>query len=377
MLERYVYKDNKKLRCGYTTGSCATAATKAAANMLLGNGKLNTIEIITPKGVELKLEVCDIKIGENYVSCAIQKDAGDDADVTDKILVYAEVKKIPSGIVIDGGVGVGRVTKKGLDQAVGAAAINSTPRKMIYNVLVEACEHWAYEGGLEAIISIPQGIELAKKTFNPRLGIEGGLSILGTSGIVEPMSEAALVDTIKTELRMLKAQHLDCIIATPGNYGESFISNCLKLDLDKSVKCSNFIGDTIDMAFEYQFKGLLIIGHIGKLVKLGAGIMNTHSKWADGRMEVLCSCALLAGADITVLKKIMACVTIDEALELLEKEALLSASMEVLMEKINNHLQHRAFEGLMIGAVVFSNQYGLLGKTEKADELIKALENGF
>ena len=374
MLDRFVYKDKKKLRCGFTTGSCAAAASKAATVMLLSKHSVDVISIMTPKGIKLDLRVIEVTIGNNEVTCAIQKDAGDDADATNGILVYSTVKKVYMGVHIEGGIGVGRVTKPGLDQEIGQAAINLVPREMIREAVTAVCEDAEYSGGLEIIISIPQGIEIAKKTFNPRLGIEGGISVLGTSGIVEPMSEIALVDTIRAEMSMLVAGGSEYLIATPGNYGETFISGSLTLALNKTVKCSNFIGDTIDIAFEYKLKGLLFIGHIGKLVKIGAGIMNTHSKWADGRMEIICSCALIAGADTILLKKILECVTTDEALELLSQAGIMEDTMKILMKRIDSHLQHRAWEELTIGAVIFSNKYGLLGKTEKVDSLIKQLE---
>ncbi|WMJ89535.1 cobalt-precorrin-5B (C(1))-methyltransferase CbiD [Anaerocolumna sp. MB42-C2] len=376
MLERYVYKGNQKLRCGYTTGSCAAAAAKAGAVMLFAEKTLEWISILTPKGIPLNLEVKEITRGDDFVTCGIQKDSGDDADVTNGILVFATVSKTDKDIVIDGGPGVGRVTRLGLNQDIGQAAINTVPREMIYKEVMAVCEESEYTGGLSIIISIPQGEELARKTFNPRLGIKGGLSILGTTGIVEPMSETALIDTIRTEMSSLVAEGAKYLIAAPGNYGEAFVDSHLTLTENKTVKCSNFIGETIDMAFEFKLKGLLLVGHIGKLVKLGGGIMNTHSKWADGRMEILCSCGLLAGGDSVLLRKILNCITTDEALELFQEAGLLEAVMQVLMEKIDYHIGHRAYEGLTIGALVFSNKYGILGETKKVPFLINQLIGG-
>ncbi len=376
MLERYVYKGSRRLRCGYTTGSCAAAAAKAAAVILLKETLLSSVFITTPKGIPLNLEVKEVTRGKDCAACAVQKDSGDDSDVTNGILIFATVRKTKKDIFIDGGMGVGRVTRPGLDQEIGQAAINKVPRRMIYNEVLEVCEEAGYTGGLEVIISIPEGAELSKKTFNPRLGIEGGLSVLGTTGIVEPMSESALVETIRTEMSMLAAEGNKYLIAVPGNYGEAFADVALSLPLKKTIKCSNFIGETIDMAYEFKLKGLLLIGHMGKLVKLGGGIMNTHSKWADGRMEILCCCGLLAGAGTALLKKILDCVTTDEALELLKEAGILETSMEALVEKIDFHLQHRAYEGLTVGAMAFSNKFGILGKTKTADHLISRLKIG-
>lgn len=375
MQDLYIYKDNKKLRCGYTTGSCAAAAAKAAAIGLLLKQAVPKVTIDTPKGIQLSLEIISQNVLEGpdfgeAVTCCVKKDSGDDADVTNGVLVYATVSKTCSGIAIDGGKGIGRVTKTGLNQPVGEAAINKVPRLMIEKEVREVCEEAEYKGGLKILIEIPEGVNLAEKTFNPRLGITGGISILGTSGIVEPMSETALIDTIRTEIRMLKSQGIEIITAVPGNYGETFAGNELGLEEDKMIKCSNFIGDTIDMAYEFKLKGLLFVGHIGKLVKLGGGVMNTHSKWADVRQEILCCCALKAGGDIALLEAILNCVTTEEALSILKEQGKMEDTIEILMDKIDYYLKKRAYDGLLIGAVLFSNQYGLLGRTKEADKLI-------
>lgn len=383
MLERYVYKNQKKMRCGYTTGTCAAAAAKAAAQMLLSGRKVTEVSVRTPSDITLTLPVCEIQMKAHAVSCAVQKDSGDDPDITNKILIFAKVSYIYNSsnivndtaavkpqIIVDGGVGIGRITKKGLARPVGAAAINPVPLKMIEAALKETAEAFGYEGGLQAVISAPQGVEIAKKTFNPQLGITGGISILGTSGIVEPMSEQALIDTIRTEMKMHLADGEQTLLITPGNYGQDFLHETLKIELKRSIKCSNFIGDTIDMGCEFGAKGMLFVGHIGKLVKLGAGIMNTHSKMADGRMEILAACAVRAGAGIETVRNILDCVTTDAALELLKNEKILGKTMEQLMLRIDACLQKRGGDNMQIGAVVFSNEYGLLGKTEQADELL-------
>lgn len=383
MLERYVYKNQKKMRCGYTTGTCASAAAKAAAQMLLSGRKVTEVSVRTPSDITLTLPVCEIQMKAHAVSCAVQKDSGDDPDITNKILIFAEVSYIYNSsnivndtaavkpqIIVDGGVGIGRITKKGLARPVGAAAINPVPLKMIEAALKETAEAFGYEGGLQAVISAPQGVEIAKKTFNPQLGITGGISILGTSGIVDPMSEQALIDTIRTEMKMHLADGEQTLLITPGNYGQDFLHETLKIELKRSIKCSNFIGDTIDMGCELGAKGMLFVGHIGKLVKLGAGIMNTHSKMADGRMEILAACAVRAGAGIEAVRNILDCVTTDAALELLKNEKILGKTMEQLMLRIDACLQKRGGDNMQIGAVVFSNEYGLLGKTEQADELL-------
>lgn len=371
MLDRYVFKNQKKLRCGYTTGTCAAAAAKAAAIMLLSREPKTEVTIQTPAGIVLTLSIEDIRQEADKVSCAVRKDSGDDPDVTNGILVYAEVTFCKQGFPVDGGTGVGRITKKGLSREIGMAAINPVPLHMIQHALEAAADIFQYEGGLSAVISVPEGVEIAKKTFNPRLGIEGGISILGTSGIVEPMSEQALLDTIRTEMKMHIANGEQSLLITPGNYGQDFLREQLHIPIEHSIKCSNYIGDTIDMGCEFGVQGMLFVGHIGKLVKLGAGVMNTHSKVADARMETLAACAVLAGGSISLIQEILTCMTTDAAVEVLHQSGLLKETMTQLMYKIDTALQHRAGESLQIGAIVFSNEYGLLGKTKKADKLLK------
>ena len=374
MLEKYVSKGSKKLRCGFTTGTCAAAASAGAARMLLSGKVIENITVITPSGNSVTVGLTDIKKENDYVSCAVQKDSGDDPDVTDKILVYSTVSYEKSGITVDGGEGVGRVTKKGLKQQIGEAAINPVPRKMIEEQLKTAASDYSYDGGLKAVISVPMGIQIAKKTFNPRLGIEGGISILGTTGIVEPMSEQALIDTISVELDVRKAQNEEFIIVTPGNYGQDFLRDNLGIAVDKCVKCSNFIGDTIDMCIEKGFKSMLLVGHIGKLSKLGCTIYNTHSRYADGRMEAFALCAALCGAEREVIENILGCITTDAALEILKKEGIFDETIKMLEKRIDRSLKLRAKGSIEIGMITFSEEYGILCKTENADNMLEKLK---
>ena len=312
------------LRYGWTTGSCAAAAAKAAALMLFSGEEFRQVRLMTPKGIELYLDVEDVTRLPDRVECAVRKYSGDDPDVTDGLLIYAKVEKgdeESSGlrVILDGGIGVGRVTKPGLEQQIGQAAINKVPRRMITEEVERICRACGYCGEMKVTISIPDGEETAKKTFNPRLGIVGGLSVLGTSGIVEPMSEKALTDTIYLEMKMLRESGYSCCYAVPGNYGMDFLTDQLGINPDLAVKCSNYVGDTIDDAKLLGMKGLLLIGHVGKFIKLAAGVMNTHSRTADCRMEVFASHAAMAGADAAVVKEIMACLNTTEAVKILKE----------------------------------------------------------
>lgn len=369
-MEAYIVQDGRRLRLGYTTGSCAAAAAKAAAWMLLTGRRKETVRLTTPKGMDLDLAVEEIAMAPDRVSCAIRKDSGDDPDVTGGALIFASVRRtgVP-GVDIDGGAGVGRVTKRGLDQPVGAAAINSTPRRMIRENVEEVCRLLDYRGGLEVIISVPQGEALAKKTFNPRLGILGGISILGTTGIVEPMSERALIETIRVELRQRRENGADYVLLTPGNYGSEFIRQTLAIDPRTAVQTSNFIGDAIDLCRDLGFKGALLIGHIGKLVKAAGGMLNTHSKYGDCRMEILAAHAAAGGASQGAVAEIMDCVACDDALRVLKEAGIYEETLRRITDRAAFHLRHRAGE-LEMGTVLFSKEYGLLGRTDNTEELI-------
>lgn len=370
-LDIFCRKDGKDLRFGYTTGSCAAAASKAAARMLLEGSREESVELMTPKGILLNLPVEEITAGEGFVSCAVRKDSGDDPDITNGILIFSKVEfsKTP-GITLEGGYGVGRVTKPGLECPVGAPAINRVPREMITAAVRAMQEESGNFAGLKVTISIPEGERLAKRTFNPRLGIVGGLSVLGTSGIVEPMSEAALVDTIRVEMKQLAASGRKMAVVTPGNYGEDFMKEVLHADLSGAVKCSNFVGETLDMAGEFGFQKVLLIGHIGKFVKLAAGIMNTHSRYADGRMEVMGVHAALCGAGRELVAKLMDCITTDDALDVLEQAGLLEETLSSILRKIDFHLKARSHGDYQVEAVIFSNKRGLLGMTAGAEGML-------
>lgn len=366
--DMYVYVNNKRLRRGHTTGTCAAAASKAAAMALLGS-PADTVSITTPKGIVLDLPVEDLRVEGGTASCAVRKDGGDDIDATHGALVYSEVSMIPEGIEIDGGAGVGRVTRKGLDQPPGNAAINRVPRSMIREALEDVSSAMGYAGGLRAVISVPAGAEIAERTFNPRLGIEGGISILGTSGIVEPMSETALVDTIRTEMRMRAANGNKVLLVVPGNYGRDFSEGIDGINPEFAVKCSNFVGEMLDCAVELGVD-IVLVSNLGKMVKLAGGIMNTHSRNADARMEILAANAAMAGASMDCVKDIMGCISTDDALDAIDREGLIPEVSRLLIEKIEFHMNHRTGGRIRTGAVMFSSVYGLLGKTSLADGLL-------
>ncbi|WP_425446718.1 cobalt-precorrin-5B (C(1))-methyltransferase CbiD [Dethiothermospora halolimnae] len=370
ILNRYVTKGNKKLRYGYTTGSCATGAAKAATYMLFNNRKINSIEIDTPKGWVLNLDILDINIGNDKTSCGIEKDSGDDPDVTNKLKIYAKAEKITKGIIITGGIGIGKVTKKGLSVPVGRYAINPVPMKMIEEEVKKVLPE---NSGVKITIYAPEGVNIARKTFNPKLGIEGGISIIGTTGIVEPMSEDALKESLALELSILREKNIDKIIFSPGNYGRDFALE-MGLDRDLVVKTSNYIGYMIDKAVEYNMKKILFIGHIGKMAKVAGGIFNTHSKMADGRMEILTANCGILGSSKELNKKIMNSITTDEAIGYIKEQGL-EEVFNILANKITKKCEERSYEEIDFGTIIFSKEYGTLGKSHNFDGLMEEFKN--
>lgn len=428
------------MREGYTTGSCAAAAAKAAAYMLFTKEKTETVRITVPRGDVFYAQILDISLREDSVKCAVKKDAGDDPDVTDGLLIYAEVRRREDGdaggksdrpdladgsadktgecsadgsadtpgecraddveinstnamgggkgvisIRILGGEGVGRVTKGGLDQKIGEYAINSVPRQMIKEAVSGAYEEASaaadlrdfYLSGIDVIISVPGGEEAAKRTFNERLGIVGGISIIGTSGIVEPMSRKAVIDTIRLELGQYHDMYGDSVVISPGNYGQRFLMDEYGFDIDKAVKCSNFIGETIESCVDIGFKNVLICGHVGKLIKLGAGIMNTHSHEADARMEVLSAAGIRLGLDNEMLNRILDANTTTEALGIIDEDSSVNIKqiMSLVMERIMYYLDMKCRNRIKCECMVYCDGYGLLAASCGAEALLDDIMN--
>ena len=370
MLEKYVVKDGKKLRYGYTTGSCAAAASKAAAYMAIKNELIDEIGIETPKGWDLTLEVINPKIetGGNAASCYIKKDAGDDPDITHGILIGARVEITDStGVELKGGEGVGRVTKPGLYIPPGEPAINPIPRKMIKAEISKVLP----EGkGAIVTITVPEGEKKAKRTFNPKLGIIGGISILGTSGIVEPMSYDAFKESLAVELRMATHNGLDKLVLVPGNYGEDNAIKLFGIEKSQIIKTSNFIGFMLNKCIEEGIKKVLFIGHIGKLIKLSGGIFDTHSKVADARLEILAANLALMGASKEVIEKIFECVTTEGAVDVIDSFGF-NGLYDILCKKAENRCAAHIHDELEVGVIMFSMQKGLLAVGEKAKELLE------
>ena len=427
-MNEFVFKNQKKLRCGLTTGTCAAACAQAAMLRLLTGQVLSEVSVRlpasrkNPENTRVTLSVYPTADG----GFATRKDAGDDPDVTNgtEIRAYVQVcdvASVPAGafasadgrLYLTGGEGVGRVTKPGLEQAVGQSAINRVPRQMIFDAVQQVLDTFGEDAGDASYlitISVPAGAALAQRTFNPMLGIEGGISILGTTGIVEPMSEAAIVATIESSIRQLLAMEDTAvsgaetlrkeevsashgkqmvsngsgrkedgdigrrarrILAVPGNYGQRYVEQQLGLRGVPVVEVSNHIGEAIDLAVSYGATDFLLVGNVGKLVKLAAGIMNTHSRVADGRWEIFAAHLALCGGTRAQVAAMREATTTEEMLTRLEEMGLRVPVMASIMGEIEAHMAHRIRGRMDFGVIVYSERFGRVGETAGAERLLE------
>ncbi|MGI6776947.1 MAG: cobalt-precorrin-5B (C(1))-methyltransferase CbiD [Acetivibrionales bacterium] len=370
----YVIINGRKFRKGYTTGTCAAAASKASVTMLLSQKAVNSICVDTPAGIRLTLPVADARVSDGFAVCSVVKDGGDDPDVTTGLKVFAKARLTHGrGVRIKPGEGIGRVTLPGLKVKVGEPAINPVPVRMI---LKEVNEVLPDNRGIEIVLSVPGGDEIAKKTYNPKLGIEGGISILGTTGVVHPMSEEAWKESLALELSIMAARGIDAGVYTFGNYGEDFVSCRLGISGDYIVKISNFVGYMLEKGVENGLSSILLAGHPGKLVKVAGGIFHTHSKVADARMEILSSYAALEGASRDITERIYRCRTTEAAVEIIENEGLTGVYSRIVnnvSQKCGQYIYNKA----RVGTVLFNAANELLGMDKNAQKMIEELGGSY
>lgn len=368
-----LWHNGKSYRKGYTTGSCATAAAKVAALMVLRQQVINQVSIVTPSGVTLRLNVEQPLICGQQASAAIRKDGGDDVDATHGMLIFAQVALNDSGsISIVGGEGVGTVTRKGIGLPVGSSAINRTPLHTIEEAVREVI---GPERGAEIVIFAPEGEERAQKTYNGRLGILGGISIIGTTGIVTPMSEESWKRSLALELEMKRAQGMTSVILVPGNHGERFVQEQMQLSGDRVVTMSNFVGYMLQETQRLGFRRVVLVGHLGKLIKVAAGIFHTHSHIADGRMETLVTRLALMGAPHELLQAVFECSTTEAAMELIEQHGLQAVYNDIaqaICARINQMLRF-AVQPLQCDAVLFSFDNIVLGSNRSVNDIVADL----
>lgn len=387
MIDEFVYVDGKKYRRGYTSGSCACGATKAALIMHLEKRNINEVRIGTPKGVDLDLKIDNISRGKDWVQCSVKKDGGDDIDATHGMDIFARLELVQADQVPDfrsdldsdylfitSGQGIGRVTKKGLDIRPGRPAINRVPLNMILKVVQETLDEagldiYDYLGGRKILVTIfaPQGQEIAKRTFNSNLGIEGGISIIGTTGIVDPMSDEGWKKALSAELSIKRAEGRETIILVPGNIGRDIMAKSYGADLDGIVKMSNFIGYMLMETKRLGFKRVIVGGHIGKLIKLSGGITNSHSRVADARREIMVANLALLGAPLELLKEVDACLSTDAMVDIIRKAGY-SQVFKVLADKAASkakvYMRLGQEDHMDIEVYLFSMDGSLLAKSQ-------------
>ncbi|MGX7025167.1 cobalt-precorrin-5B (C(1))-methyltransferase CbiD [Vagococcus hydrophili] len=372
-MEEFVYVNGKKMKKGYTTGSCATAASVAATHLLLNSEECEEVSVTTPVDKEIQIPIVSLeRVDEKTAIAAVRKNGGDDADATHGMLIYSKVTlRDDAPIMIEGGEGIGRVTQEGLLVPIGQPAINPKPRKMIEDnvrkIIGENC-------GADIQIFAPEGYEIAKQTMNRNLGIIGGISILGTTGIVTPMSEDSWKAAISIELEMKKKQGFEKIILSPGNYGEEFAINKMMIDEEKIVSMSNFVGYVLKEVQRIGFKEVLMIGHLGKLIKVSAGIFSTHSKDADARAEILVANLALMGMSVPDLERVSKCLTTEAAGDIISETGY-EGVYQVIVDKIkfrSEKLLKFREPKVKVEAVIFSSKTGLLASTQPIKELMEA-----
>ena len=355
----------KELRGGYTTGACMAAGVKAALLYEKGE-KCDTLELKALDDTILTIPVKAVRRTEEGICAEIIKDAGDDPDITNGVSVFTTVRHLPqgSGIVFRAGEGIGTVTKPGLSVPVGEPSINPGPRKLTQNVVEEVLGVGA---DLEVTVSIPAGKELCKQTLNPVLGVVGGISVVGTTGVLRPMSEEGFKNSLVPQIDVALAAGLDTQVFVPGKIGETL---AVKHGIPKEaiVQTSNFIGFMLEAAAERGVKRVLLFGHIGKLAKVAAGVFYTHNRIGDARLEAIGAYAAAAGMPAEGIQRILNATTTEDALTVLEEYKYMHVC-NTLAERASARAERFVFNKLTVGTVLATMQGTILGMDEHAKEM--------
>ncbi|BCV21176.1 cobalt-precorrin-5B (C(1))-methyltransferase CbiD [Moorella sp. Hama-1] len=363
----------KELRRGYTTGTCAAAAARAAALALWRGETVHRVALTLPRGEKITIPVTLLHKDADEAEAMVIKDAGDDPDVTDGAAVHVRAWKQAKGLVLRGGEGIGTVTRPGLAVPVGEPAINPVPRAMINNAVADLVPTGQ---GLELEISIPRGEELARRTLNPRLGITGGLSILGTTGIVEPMSEEAFRTSLVPQIDVALAAGWETLALTPGRLGQRHAEEKYCLPATAVILTSNFIGYLLEACAERPVKRVLLWGHAGKLVKVAGGIFYTHSHIADARQEIIAARAAAAGASRELVQQILAATTVEAVQELLRGTDLEPGFWDSLAARASQRAMALVHGALTVGTALLDLQGEIMGLDAAARQIMGDLGYG-
>ena len=353
------------MRSGITTGTCAAAAAKAALLACQGQTPA-TVDVCTPQGIILHVPIASYSCQANRGQARVIKDAGDDPDITHGVEIVATVDIHDNkGVLIKAGTGVGTITKPGLSVPVGYPAINPGPHKMITDAVLDVLPQ---DKGATITISIPSGEILAKRTLNPFLGVEGGLSIIGTTGIVEPMSEEGFKNSLTPQISVVKALGYHDIVFAPGKIGQDIAINKCMLPKEIVIQTSNFIGHMLESAAEYKMRRVLLFGHLGKLVKVAAGIFHTHNRVADARLETLAAYMAANGAPREAVQKILNCTTTEAAMPII-KEYSMTCIYDLLAARASERAERYVFGDLKVGTVIVTLSGEILGLDAAAREI--------
>jgi cobalt-precorrin-5B (C1)-methyltransferase len=354
-------QEETNLREGFTTGSCAAAAAKAAAMVLFKKQAVDSVSIHLPVGKMLTIPIAEVVLKGDHAYSRVIKDAGDDPDITHGVAVCAAVQKNQSrDIIIRGGRGVGIVTKPGLLVPPGQPAINPVPQQMICGAVREVI---GSEQGVIITISVPEGERLANRTFNPKLGIVGGISILGTTGIVRPMSDKGLREALICSLDIAKARGWKTVILVPGNLGEQSVLTWFDYHADQIIQTSNFIGFMLQEAAKRGFRQIILAGHPGKLAKLVQGHFDTHSSKSSSAIQVIIKLLEEKGTSPEIINYCRHCSSVEAQIQYLRennKSYIFNLLAQRIKATVQNYLNNRT---ITTEVALFSLKKELIGST--------------
>lgn len=360
-----IVEETKKenLRTGYTTGTSATAAAKAALLSIINQTKIENVDVKLPNGSLIKIPIHSCEFDENGAKCSVIKDGGDDPDVTHgaEIVVDLSFTNKTDEIEIDGGEGVGVVTKPGLGLELNKAAINPVPKKMINENLREIKNKYNFSKGIRIIISVPRGKELGPKTDNPRIGILNGISILGTSGIVIPFSTASYAASIRQNLDVAIAMGNDIVVLTTGGRSEDFAKKIVDLPEHCFVQMGDFSGYTIQQCARKAIKKAYVVGFIGKLAKMAAGVKQTHVKGSKVDMNFLADLARKCNADETTIENIKKANTARHVSEIIIQNNV-KGFFEEICNETYKHMRKHSEEKVPLDVILFDFDGNILAR---------------
>ena len=359
-------KPKGELRTGFTTGTCATASSKAALLAIIQQNNISDVDVLLPKRDIIKIKINTCEFSKDDAKCSVIKDGGDDPDVTHgaEIFVQLSLTNNIGSVEIDGGIGVGRVTKPGLGLEIGTAAINPTPKKMILENIQEVGEEVLGKNGIKIVVSVPKGEELAKKTDNPRIGILDGISILGTSGIVIPYSTASFAAAIRQQIDVVSSMNDEEVVLTTGGRSEDFAREIIKLPDHSFIQMGDFSGYTIQQCAKKSLKRAYVAGFIGKLAKMAAGVKQTHVKGGKVDMKFLSELAKRCNAEAETIRKILGANTARNVQEIIMKDGVNGFFDEITKETCNQMRQHSE-EKIPVEVILFNFDGNILSRYEK------------